>query len=482
MTEVQTGALTVPSESYIAALVHGFTWSGGVREQAALTYYMGSTSAEGTQPLTQGQEDALREALNEISLVANITFVEAGSASQADIMIGQEDLRHGVLGVTHTWYTGTLITHSEVTITSTPIEAFGDHIQTAVFIHEILHALGLKHPGNYGGGEEGPFLTGADDSWDHSVMSYNAGYYAGSISEVTTPMIYDIATLQYLYGANPNANQGNTTFAMIGANNVQTIWDSGGVDTIATNSFTGNAVVDLNEGPDNRSVAGIQALWIAYGAHIENAATGSGNDTIMGNALANQLTSGEGQDIIFGWNANDTLSGQGGWDFLQGNQGSDALFGGDGGDTMFGGKDTDTLLGENGDDILGGNIGSDTLYGGGGQDSLRGGKDDDVLCGNAGNDTLMGDAGNDQLQGSEGSDLFAFYAGSGQDTILDFEGVGSALGDLLGISGALFSNVSAVLQVMSYGGNQVIIPLNNDDSITLIGVASGLTSQDIIIL
>src|SRR5262249_40963463 len=54
--------------------------------------------------------------------------------------------------------------------------------------------------------------------------------------------------------------------------------------------------------------------------------TGSGNDTIMGNANANILVGGAGNDII------------------QGNAGKDVLIGGAGNDKLSGGADNDTFV------------------------------------------------------------------------------------------------------------------------------------------
>jgi Ca2+-binding RTX toxin-like protein len=74
-----------------------------------------------------------------------------------------------------------------------------------------------------------------------------------------------------------------------------------------------------------------------------------------------------------------------------------------------------------GDDRVYGNWGNDTLDGGEGNDTLFGGRDNDVLSGGAGDDWLSGGVGNDSLWGGDGLDSFVFEAGSGTDTIEDFQ-------------------------------------------------------------
>ena len=83
---------------------------------------------------------------------------------------------------------------------------------------------------------------------------------------------------------------------------------------------------------------------------------------------------------------------------------------------VFGTDDIDNLTGE---------AGKDRLYGGAGNDKLYGNAGDDYLEGNADNDTLDGGAGNDTLLGGSGDDTYVIAANSGNDTILDSDGLGS---------------------------------------------------------
>jgi hypothetical protein len=90
-------------------------------------------------------------------------------------------------------------------------------------VHEIGHALGLKHPGNYnagGGGASPPYLPKNLDSKLWSVMSYNSipaafstnpAITSGSRQTPQTMMVYDIAALQFLYGKASSSESAQTS-------------------------------------------------------------------------------------------------------------------------------------------------------------------------------------------------------------------------------------------------------------------------------
>lgn len=84
-------------------------------------------------------------------------------------------------------------------------------------LHEIGHALGLKHSF-----EDGAVLPTAYDTTRYSVMSYTGyqdAYYItvelidgvnkliGRVVTPTTPMVFDIAALQARYGADPTTDR-----------------------------------------------------------------------------------------------------------------------------------------------------------------------------------------------------------------------------------------------------------------------------------
>ena len=223
----------------------------------------------------------------------------------------------------------------------------------SVLMHEILHGLGLPHPGEYNrsANEEITYGVHADyaqDSAQYTVMSYfgahetgadHAGRYPG------TPLLHDVMAMQALYGANMTTRTGDTVYgfnstagrsALDFTQNILPVvclWDAGGTDTLDVSGYSVAQRIDLAQGAFS-NVGGLTSnVSIAYGADIENAVGGGGADTISGNGLGNRLEGGAGADILFGLGGRDVLIGGEGADWLVGGAGADSLFGGGGDDT-----------------------------------------------------------------------------------------------------------------------------------------------------
>ncbi len=95
---------------------------------------------------------------------------------------------------------------------------------------------------------------------------------------------------------------------------------------------------------------------------------------------------------------------------------------------------------------------NDSLYGGKGADKLYGDAGNDKIHGGAGNDTLAGGKGNDSLWGDAGKDTFIY--GGGKDVIYGFEN-----DDLLQITGAFSAsyNKSAKSIAFKVGSGSVTL-------------------------
>lgn len=161
-----------------------------------------------------------------------------------------------------------------------------------VIVHEILHAVGLKHTHDTVGLTQRESVMSYLSEW-HSGASYG-GYYA------STPQLYDIAALQYLYGANMNTRAGNDIYTYSHDTPILCIWDAGGIDTFDFSDQTQDLIINLAAGSFS-NVGGLTGnISIAYGAIIENAVGGRGDDKIIGNDADNILTGGYGADQLWG--------------------------------------------------------------------------------------------------------------------------------------------------------------------------------------
>jgi len=107
--------------------------------------------------------------------------------------------------------------------------------------------------------------------------------------------------------------------------------------------------------------------------------------------------------------------GTNGDDVLYGTAAVDSMFGLDGADKLFGKGNDDYVDGENGPDQVHGGAGDDTIAGRGGDDALYGNAGDDLITGDRGRDRILGGSGNDRIFGNFDPDRID--AGTGDDRI-----------------------------------------------------------------
>jgi len=442
----------------IDALLDAAKWGGSVGRGATVGYSFAAVDAvwyadsggrysSYDEPgyvvaaLSTTMQNAARRALTQWSSVADLTFHEIGETTGAvgDIrfaLVDHPDMA-GWWGWTYSpyamWAPGGDVWLNQRSLSGNWWAGSYDFM---ALVHEIGHALGLKHP--FAGDA---VLPSAYDSTRYSVMSYTEhpayllGYDDNGTAQYampSTPMLYDIAAIQHLYGANRSYRSGNDTYTFRSSTPfVMTLWDAGGTDTLFAGNFSAACTIDLNPGHfsslridagaglggydsrGERVYDGSGNLAIAWGAYIENAVGGSGADRLIGNAQGNSLNGGQG---------NDTLSGGGGDDTLLGGAGNDSLAGGDGVDSASYANALAAVAANLG-------VGVRQATGGGGSDVLNGIENllgsnyADRLTGNAGANSLNGGSGADTLVGGGGNDLY--WLDSNADRVVESAGGGN---------------------------------------------------------
>jgi Ca2+-binding RTX toxin-like protein len=333
------------------ALISGAKWPTTPGTITNLTYsfpasavdyadYAGQATPENSldepdtfHPLEPQQIDAVHAALASLSGFSELAFTEiADNPASAQLRYAMSDVPDTAYayypdGSTvggDSWYNFSSGNYSS------PV--FGNYDYLA-FFHETGHALGLKH------GHEAPALSADHDSMEYSIMTYRSfpgapitGYRNETFGYAQSYMMYDIAALQSLYGADFTTNGGDSVYrwgtgsgrmfvndvgqGTPGANRIfLTIWDGGGTDTYDLSNYDNGVTIDLRPGEwtitspvqlanlgQNHMARGNIANALLYDGDprslIENAIGGSGADTITANQAVNHLTGNGGADTF----------------------------------------------------------------------------------------------------------------------------------------------------------------------------------------
>lgn len=533
-TELPTGTTTHPHLSgrfFIDGILDNFSWSGRYGTGATISYAVDDQLAAtyGRGAVEHYKAD-IRAALNTWEAVANLHFVEAASSQTAKLSFTFESFNDGTLGLAETLINGQRTQTAQVVLDASYINNAGPGTDGFItLIHEVGHTLGIKHPHDEGIAESNfNFLQGVYDTNLYTVMSYNYPKASVTLQEydvtdaldpsqntdiyVKTPMIYDIATAQYIYGANTTYNNGDDIYTisansgvtvpkyvvdedgtehtdMVESSEGFTIWDTGGNDTlvlVADNDDLGTRV-DL-EPFSNEDIqdydfnfVGLTTFAIAEGVEIENVEGSEVADEIYGNPLTNFLYGGDGEDLISAREGGDVIYGgdgryapDDGGDLLYGDEGEDYVYGNGGDDEIYGG--TGTYDPEDGSDLIVDGLGDDVVYGNGGDDYIVTGYGDDDIYGGAGDDTILVDSegagdtyvyGFENAQGGISYDVLTFYT---SDTILSVDDILARM-SLVAVEDAGPAPMSAVR-----------ITLDSDSFVYVIGEESLLTTQDISVI
>lgn len=272
----------------------------------------------GWKPFSEQQKAATRDILGQLQQQTRITFQEvAESANSSGTMRFSNNTQASSSGYALLPNS----TQSENDADTWIAIGSDTNVERGTFawgtlVHEIGHAVGLNHPGNYNAGEApkadavGNYLSADEDAFFNTIMSYR-----GSAQEIQSIwfMPYDMLALRYLYGTNPVATGDNTyVYSDAAGRLIENIVDDGGIDTLDFSAVTAGVMVDLTPGAYSsvgKLASGANALanlTISFDATIEKIMGTSLSDTLLGNAANNTFAGGGGDDVINGGAGTDT--------------------------------------------------------------------------------------------------------------------------------------------------------------------------------
>ncbi len=387
----------------------------------------------GWEAFSAAQRAAVERAFAIISEVVTLTFVEVADNQQQPgpdnpriaFYANNVELDYSGSMYAHRVDDGPAIHGADIRFNTTRIaqrqsnEGWWD-FTSFVALHEVLHAMGLSHPGNYNGQgfnyqDAAEFV---EDTVQYSVMSYFGASNTGADHTIgsvlyggRTPLLYDILALHSLYSPNMATRAGDTVYGFnsnTGADSpfnfavttgpVVAIWDGGGIDTIDLSGYSGGSLIDLNEGAFSNAGGLTKNIAIAFNVTIENAVGGPGQDQLIGNSAGNRLDGGSGADQ------------------MAGGAGDDVYVVDDSGDAVVeaagAGRDevrtalAAYVLAANAEILTGTSPGAQSLTGNGLANTISGGGGDDSMAGGAGDDLYLVEEAGDSVveQAGEGTD------------------------------------------------------------------------------
>jgi len=289
--------------------------------------------------LTSAEQSAVTTALNTWSKFANVTFQQVADSSTTvgEMRFALSDAL-GTNVAAHAYYPDKSAEGGDVWFNPAHFNTDGGGVPLGSYdfltiLHEIGHALGLKHPFDASNNGGGNIMPAALDNYFYTIMSYTASPWSAHGDNwasfyPTTPMYYDLLAIEGMYGRRPYAPGDNSYTFYDGVKYWQAIHDTGGTDRIVYIGAEA-AIINLNPGqfsslseaiqfqrPNGTIATSKATVTIGPNVLIENAVGGRGNDLLIGNTANNVLNGGDGNDTLRPIQGNDTLTGGAGRDIF----------------------------------------------------------------------------------------------------------------------------------------------------------------------
>lgn len=477
------------------------TWSlagAGLTDMTGAGFFNDTTVDMGTfAPV--GYAQLLREAFAVWSRVANIEFMEIadtggniGEDSSADIRIvgaGIDGESNVLAQAFFPQYGG------DIVFDSGDAALYSDaHSFFLVAAHEIGHAIGLNHEQtslalmNPYFNEALSGLQADDINGARAVYGVQDGRQAEWFMrhDMANVTIRDDSSSVRVHGnaADNRITGSDQANQLYGGNGNDTLVGGGGDDRLAgglgTDRLEGGVGIDVAVYDDaswGDLVVSLRSPALNTGVAqgdtyvgIEGLSLGAGNDTIYGNAAANQLSGGAGNDAIYGGAGADRILGGSGFDTVRFDDAGYAGLTADLANRIAG---TGAAQGDVYSSIEGLLLTNNADFG-------YGNAAGNTINGRAGNDVLDGRAGNDTLIGGTDNDIFVMRAGSGRDTVKDFAG-GPGVGDRIDLKG-VFTTFNAVKAAAVQVGAHTEIRMAGGDVLVLENFnRANLVADDVIL-
>ena len=369
---------------WIDGLTDGYRW-GTTTDRPAVGYtFISNTQSRpggefGGYPSlgwTQKERQLILDAMRDIQSVSGLRFIDRGDDVDNEVeiwfyMLDDRDAK-GSLGFAYT--PGSDFDEGLVAINRSVYEQLDGKSKGYIgrggfygitFLHELCHAVGLKHPHERGllmqprfpglhrwsneYREKGAFDQNAHPFTQLSYVDKGArnGYVPPEIEDygfLKSLGALDIAALQWLYGVNMYHATGSNVYRLPIENKKGTgwkaIWDAGGRDRIDGSRSKASVTIDLRNATLDQSehaggyISSVEGVFGGFTiAHdwngttpedsaslciIEDATGGAADDRLIGNMASNRLRGRKGDDVLYG--------GVGGRDVLIGGRGRDQFW------------------------------------------------------------------------------------------------------------------------------------------------------------